>query len=115
MIAPDLPLEPAPRNAFSSSTTRPARRRARCQAMLVPMTPPPTIRRSQLTAMRHDRRENTPAAERRRDCGEESRRLPAAGVGMLALLREQRRAQVALAEVGQHDHDQLPGVLGPLR
>ena len=30
-------------------------------------------------------------------------------------LREQRRAQVALAEVRQHDDDELTGVLGPLR
>ena len=45
MIAPDLPLEPAPRKDFSSSTTLPARRWARAYAMLVPITPPPTIRR----------------------------------------------------------------------
>src|SRR5262245_6119380 len=51
MMAPDLPLEPAPRNDFSSSMTRPARRLARLQAMAVPMTPPPTIRMSHCTAM----------------------------------------------------------------
>src|SRR2546423_4334166 len=51
MIAPDLPLEPATRKAFSSSMTRPARRLASAQAMLVPMTPPPTIRMSHVTAM----------------------------------------------------------------
>src|SRR5688572_33207265 len=51
MIAPDFPLEPAPRNDFSRSTTRPTRRWASRQAMLAPMTPPPTIKMSQLTAM----------------------------------------------------------------
>src|SRR5580692_7427307 len=84
MIAPDLPLEPAPRNDFSSSMTRPARRRARCQAMLVPMTPPPTIRMSQLTAM---------------SC---------------RLVREQCRAQIPFAEVGQDHDDGLAGAFGAL-
>src|SRR6266545_2193799 len=51
MIAPDLPLEPAPRYAFSSSTTRPARRLARWKAMLQPITPPPTTRTSLVVAI----------------------------------------------------------------
>src|SRR5947207_606695 len=51
MMAPDLPLEPAPRYDFSSSTTRPALRLARCQAMLVPITPPPMIRMSEVAVM----------------------------------------------------------------
>src|SRR5215813_1248323 len=51
MIAPDLPLEPAPRYAFSSSTTRPTRRRARWKAMLQPITPPPMTRTSLVVAI----------------------------------------------------------------
>src|SRR5262245_45642491 len=50
-MAPDLPEEPAPRNDFSTNTTLPARRWPRCQAMLVPITPPPTMIMSQLTAI----------------------------------------------------------------
>src|SRR5438874_1882527 len=83
MMAPDLPEEPAPRNDFSSNMTLPARRRASCQAMLVPMTPPPTMIMSQFTAM----------------------------IGQ-ALFREQRRAQVALAKIGQNGDDELAGVFG---
>src|SRR5437016_5429165 len=82
MIAPDFPEEPAPRNDFSSSMTLPARRLASCQAMLLPMTPPPITRMSQWTAMK--------------------------------LLWKQRRTQVALAQVRQHNHDELPGVFRPL-
>src|SRR5205809_7638072 len=51
MMAPDLPLEPAPRNAFSSKMTRPTRREARAWAMLVPITPPPIIRMSAVCDM----------------------------------------------------------------
>src|SRR6266851_4631197 len=53
MMAPDLPLEPAPRKDFSSTTTRPTRRCARASAMLTPMTPPPTIRMSQVCMVEH--------------------------------------------------------------
>src|ERR1700732_807386 len=42
MIAPDFPLEPAPRKDFSRTTTRPAHRLDSAHAMLAPMTPPPT-------------------------------------------------------------------------
>src|SRR5262249_52073478 len=52
MMAPDLPLEPAPRKLFSRTTIRPGLRRASDQAMLVPMTPPPTMRMSQVWAIR---------------------------------------------------------------
>ena len=40
-MADDFADVPEQTVAFSSSTTRPARRRARLKAMLVPMTPPP--------------------------------------------------------------------------
>src|SRR5579884_2030754 len=59
MMAPDLPLEPAPRNAFSRRTTRPGRRRASARAMLVPITPPPIMRTSQLTAIARSFRAGT--------------------------------------------------------
>src|ERR1700730_14110630 len=52
MIAPDLPLEPAPRNDFSRTTTRPARRLDSAQAMLAPMTPPPTTITSAVCAIK---------------------------------------------------------------
>src|SRR5262245_57383015 len=51
MIAPDLPLPPAPRNDFSRTSILPACRRAKCQAMLVPITPPPITTMSALSLM----------------------------------------------------------------
>src|SRR5437879_28324 len=61
-MAPDLPLEPAPRYDFSSSTTRPTWRRDKACAMLAPITPPPTIRRSQVCMARTSSSFNSPRA-----------------------------------------------------
>src|SRR5262249_38891999 len=46
MIAPDFPLEPAPRKDLSSTTPRPTFLEQIACAILTPIMPPPTIRMS---------------------------------------------------------------------
>ena len=48
---PRLAAGPGAKVRLFQKTTRPARARARAKAMLVPITPPPTMRMSQVTAI----------------------------------------------------------------
>ena len=97
-MAPDLPVEPAAEIGFFQKKDTARLHLARCQAMLVPMTPPPTMRISQLTAIC-----GKPWGEVLRTPGVRS--TSPQGL-MNPSFRKQRRAEVAFAEVGQDDDDQ---------